>query len=87
VSSSRRFDEPLLLPDGRKHRTVREAINWLAKEICVTQAAVHGGPMLFAQMGMLQAIHRQQSSAVVMRWKDLPTRATSSDRLRHSRST
>jgi len=25
---------------------------------CVTQAAEHCGPMIFAQMGMLQAIHR-----------------------------
>jgi hypothetical protein len=24
----------------------------------VTQAAEHGGPMIFAQMGMMQAIHR-----------------------------
>jgi hypothetical protein len=24
----------------------------------VTRAAEHGGPMIFAQMGMLQAIHR-----------------------------
>jgi hypothetical protein len=75
VSWSRRFDEPILLPDGRKLRTLREAINWLAKEIpksehkmekvqnaayCVTRAAERGGPMIFAQMGMLQAIHRHQ---------------------------
>jgi hypothetical protein len=69
----RRFDEPILLPDDRKLRTLREAINWLAREIsksehkmekvqnaahCVTRAAEHGGPMIFAQMGMMQAIHR-----------------------------
>jgi hypothetical protein len=73
VSWSRRFEEPILLPDGRKLRTLREAINWLAKEVpksehkmekvqnaahLVTRAAEHGGPMIFAQMGMLQAIHR-----------------------------
>jgi hypothetical protein len=69
VSWSRR--EPIELPDGRKLRTLREAINWLAKEIpksehklgkvqthLVTRAAEHGGPMIFAQMGMMQAIHR-----------------------------
>jgi hypothetical protein len=33
VSWSRRFDEPMLLPDGRKLRTLREAMAWLAKEI------------------------------------------------------
>jgi hypothetical protein len=33
VSWSRRFEEPILLPDGRKLRTLREAINWLAKEV------------------------------------------------------
>ena len=73
MSWSRRFDEPILLPNGRKLRTLREAINWLAKEVpksehkmekvqtaahCVTQAAENGGPMIFAQMGMMQAIHR-----------------------------
>jgi len=64
-----------LLPDGRKLRTLGEAINWLAKEIpksehqmekvqaaahLVTRAAEHGGPMIFTQMGMLRAIHRHQ---------------------------
>jgi hypothetical protein len=67
------FDEPIELPDGRKLTTLAEAMAWLAKEIpksehkmekvqtaahCVTQAAEHGGPLIFAQMGMLQAIHR-----------------------------
>jgi hypothetical protein len=48
---------------------------WLAKEVsksehkmdkvqtaahCVTQAAERGGPMIFAQMGMLRAIHRHR---------------------------
>ena len=27
---------------------------------CVTLAAERGGPMIFAQMGMMQAIHRHQ---------------------------
>jgi hypothetical protein len=75
VSWSRRFEEPILLPDGRKLGTLREAINWLAKEVpkpehrmekvqaaahCVTRAAEHQGPMIFAQMGMLRAVHRDQ---------------------------
>jgi hypothetical protein len=56
-----------LLPDGRKLKTLAEAMAWLAKEIpksehkmdkvpaaahCVTRAAEHGGPIIFAQMGM-----------------------------------
>src|SRR5258705_9889964 len=75
VSWSRRFEEPIELPDGRKLRTLAEAMAWLAKEIpksehkmekvqtaahLVTRAAEHGGPMIFAQMGMLQAIHRHR---------------------------
>jgi hypothetical protein len=70
-----KFDEPIELPDGRKLKTLAEAMAWLAKEIpksehkmekvqtaahLVTRAAEHGGPMIFARMGMLQAIHRHQ---------------------------
>src|ERR1700716_2101635 len=72
---SRRFDEPIELPDGRKLRTLAEAMAWLAKEIpksehkmdkvqtaayCVTRAAEHGGPMIFAEMGIKRAIHRHR---------------------------
>jgi hypothetical protein len=61
---------------GIRWETLRDAINWLAKEIpksehtiekvqtaahLVTRAAEHGGPMIFAQMGMLQAIHRRHT--------------------------
>jgi hypothetical protein len=53
----------------RKLKTLAEAMTSLAKEIpksahkmekvqtaahCVTRAAEHGGPMIFAQMGMLR---------------------------------
>jgi hypothetical protein len=31
---------------------------------CVTRAAERGGPMIFAQMGMLQAIHRHHKRVV-----------------------
>jgi putative SOS response-associated peptidase YedK len=52
---------------------LRDAIAWLAKEVpksehsmkqvqaaahCVTEAAENGGPMMFARMGMMQAINR-----------------------------
>jgi hypothetical protein len=54
----RRFEEPIALPDGRKLKTLAEAMAWLAKEIpksehnmekvqtaahCVTRTAGHGG--------------------------------------------
>jgi len=57
VSWARRFEEPVELPDGRKLRTLAEAMAWLAKEIpksekmekvqtaahLVTRAAEHSG--------------------------------------------
>src|SRR5712675_1838564 len=67
----RKFEELIELPDGRKLKTLAEAMAWLAKEIpksehkmekvqnaahLVTRAAEHGGPMIFAQMGMVQAV-------------------------------
>jgi hypothetical protein len=66
-------------PDGRKLKTLAEAIAWLAKEIpksehkmakvqtaalLVTRAAEDGGPMIFARMGMLQAIHRHRQRVI-----------------------
>src|SRR5882757_8606069 len=86
VSWSRRFDEPIELPDGRKLKTLAEAMAWLAKEIpksehkmekvqtaahCVTRAAEHGEPMIFPQMGMLQAIHRHRHRVFNPDRKDL----------------
>jgi hypothetical protein len=59
----RKFDEPIELSDGRKLRTLKEAIVWLTKAIPraehtmpkvqaaarrVTEAAEHDGPMIFA---------------------------------------
>jgi hypothetical protein len=75
VSWSRRFDEPNPLPGGGKLVTLKDAIAWLAKEVpksehgmkqvqaaahCVTEAAENGGPMMFARIGMLQAINRHK---------------------------
>ena len=55
---SRKFDEPIILPNGKKLRTLKEAIAWLAKGVpksehgmkqvqaaahCVTQAAENNG--------------------------------------------
>jgi hypothetical protein len=41
---------------------------------CVTRAAEHGGPMIFAQMGMLQAIHRHHQRVFNPDRKDLALR-------------
>ena len=64
VSWSFRFAEPIVLPDGRKLATLREAITQLAKIIpesehdmpevltasdLLTQAAEHGGSVEFAR--------------------------------------
>ena len=72
---NRRFDEPIRLPGGGKLFTLKDAIGWLAKEIpqsehrmkvvqtaahCVTEAAENGGPLLFARIGMMQAINRHK---------------------------
>jgi hypothetical protein len=78
---NRQFDEPIPRPGGGKLVTLKDAIAWLAKEIpqsehlmkevqaaahCVTEAAENGGPMMFARMGMMQAI----------KVKTLPSRET-----------
>jgi hypothetical protein len=71
----REFDEPIPLPGGSKLVTLKDAIAWLAKEVpktehgmkqvqaaahCVTEAAENGGPLLFARIGMMQAINRHK---------------------------
>src|ERR1700753_609330 len=73
----RSFDEPIELPDGGKISTLQQAIAYLAalpeaehamKQVqaaahCVTHAAENYGPMLFARIGMMQAIHRHRPRA------------------------
>jgi len=64
----RSFDEPVELPDGRKLRTLKEAIAWLAKDIpksehtmpkvqaaarMVTEAAENNRPMIFARIAIV----------------------------------
>jgi hypothetical protein len=71
----RRFDEPIDLPEGGRIATLQEAIAYLANSIpvtehsmkevqaaahCITDAAENDGPMLFARIGMMQAIYRHQ---------------------------
>jgi hypothetical protein len=73
VSWSLRFAEPIVLEDGSKLATLRDAIRHLAKMIpeaerdmaevltasdLLTQAAEHDGPVEFARIATLQAIKR-----------------------------
>jgi hypothetical protein len=73
VSWSLRFAEPIVLADGAKLATSREAIAHLGKTIpksdhdapsvttaakLLTLAAEHGGPIEFARIATLQALNR-----------------------------
>ena len=73
MSWSLRFAEPIVLDDGTKLATLRDAISHLAKLIpeaerdmsevltasdLLTQAAEHDGPVEFARIATLQAINR-----------------------------
>jgi hypothetical protein len=79
----RRFDDPIPLPDGKKLVTLRDAIavrkrgsktehglkQVQAAAHCVTEAAENGGPMMFARMGMMQAINRYHQHRTELRRK------------------
>jgi hypothetical protein len=73
VSWSQRFAEPIVLPDGAKLATLRQAIAHLVKTVpaaersspavltaaeLLTNAAEHGGPVEFARIATLQALNR-----------------------------
>ena len=65
MSWSRRFDEPIILPNGKKLLTLKDAIAWLAKEIPKSehgmkrvQAAENNRPTMFARIGVMQALNR-----------------------------
>ena len=73
MSWDQRFAEPIVLEDGSKLATLRDAIAHLAKLIpkaernvpeiltasdLLTNAAEHGGPVEFARIATLQAINR-----------------------------
>lgn len=76
MSWSLRFHEPIVLPDGAKLTTLREAIAHLGKTIpkseytlpsvttaaeLLTLAAEHGGPIEFARIATLQALNRHRA--------------------------
>jgi hypothetical protein len=74
MSWSRPFDEPIVLPRGRKLVTLRDAGNYITKlpkaeqHRPAWQTAVEAlilvaetdGPTMFARMGMMQAINRHK---------------------------
>ena len=68
----RPFDEPIPLPGGRKLVTLRDAGNfitklpktehdaaeWQAAMEALILVATHGGPTMFARIGVMQALNR-----------------------------
>jgi hypothetical protein len=75
VSWSRKFSEPIELPNGKELVNLQDAIAWLAKSVpasehdtleiqlaahCLTEAAEGDGPMVFARIAMLKAINRNK---------------------------
>jgi hypothetical protein len=69
---STRFDDPIVLPDGRKLVTLQdagtyitklpkaehEALEWQAAMEALILVATHGGPTMFARIGVMQALNR-----------------------------
>jgi hypothetical protein len=72
VSWKRRFDDPIVLPDGRRLVTLQDAGTYITKlpkaehEAPEWQAAMEavilvvtlGGPTMFARIGMMRALNR-----------------------------
>jgi hypothetical protein len=69
---SRRFDEPIPLPDGRELKTLKdagtyitklpkaehEAPEWQAAMEALILVATHGGPTMFARIDVMRALNR-----------------------------
>jgi hypothetical protein len=74
---SKHFDEPIVLDDGTKLATLRDAIQYLARTVPeaerdhpsvltadhLTRSAEQNYPMFFARAATLQAIHRNRERA------------------------
>jgi hypothetical protein len=74
---SSKFDDPIPLPNGRKLVTLRDAAlyitklpkaehdapEWQAAMQALLLVAEHDGPMMFARIGMMRALHRHQAKA------------------------
>jgi len=69
---SRKFEEPISLPDGRRLVTLRDAGDyitklpkaehnapeWQAAMQALMLVATHGGPTMLAHIGVMRALHR-----------------------------
>ena len=69
---SRRFDDPIPLPDGRKLLTLKDAASyvitlpkadhnapeWQAAMEALILVAENGGPTMFARIGVMRALNR-----------------------------
>jgi hypothetical protein len=72
VSWSREFDDPIPLPDGRRLVTLQDAgtyitklpkaehetPEWQAAMEALILVATHGGPTIFARIGVMRALNR-----------------------------
>jgi hypothetical protein len=72
VPWSAKFDDPIILPDGRKLLTLRdaatyiielpkaqhEAAEWQAAMEALILVATSGGPTMFARIGVMRALNR-----------------------------
>jgi hypothetical protein len=79
-----RFTVPIILPNGKRLATLRDAAGYItklsesehaAKEWqtamhCLIQAADHGGPVDFARIGVMQALHRHEEKVYDTSRKD-----------------
>jgi hypothetical protein len=73
VSWSRRFDDPIKLPGGKKLATLKDAgtyitklpmaehaaSEWQAAMEALILVATHGGPTMFARIGVMRALNRR----------------------------
>jgi hypothetical protein len=80
---SRRFDEPIALPDGRELVTLRDAGDYIgrlparAQDLAEWQAAAealllvaeHGGPTMLARIGMMRALNAGKPLSAIVRSK------------------
>jgi hypothetical protein len=74
---SRRFDDPILLPNGRELVTLKDAGDYITKLPKAEHSAPEwqtamkvlilvaekGGPTMMARMGIMQALHRHDRPA------------------------
>lgn len=82
---STRFDDPIVLDDGTKLTTLREAVQYLARTVPkaeqnhekvlnaadhLTRSAETGYPLFFARAATLQAIHRNEKRVFDLDRKD-----------------